>query len=221
MLTMYVTPEGVFHRLSAATKLVSLAAAGAGLYFVSSIWPLLGVLCTAVVCYRIAGPAVWARLGDLKALAILMSTLFLLQGWLVGWTAAAVIVSRMTTLILLANLITLTTRLDDMTATMLPILSPLRFVGLSPTRLSFAMALLIRFVPLLITIAARLQEAWYARGGGRARWLLAVPLLVNALRLSDQVAEAVAARGGLNSVDTNTGDEPETGASTETTEHRH
>ncbi len=204
MLTLYATPETFFHRLPAGFKLSSLAVAGAGLYFVSSVTATLLMLAVALLCYRLAGRAVWRRLSDLRSLAILIAALLFLQGWLVGWTAAVIIVSRMATLILLANLVTLTTRLDDMTTAIMPVLRPLRVVGLPPERLSFAMALVIRFVPVLVALAARLQEAWQSRGGGRARWPLAVPLLVNALRMSDQVAEAVAARGGLSTEETET-----------------
>jgi biotin transport system permease protein len=198
MISLYLAQKSWLHRLPAGVKLLSLAAISLLLYPVEQPAILLGVLTITLLAYASLDKAALQQLLALKALLPLFSLIFLLQWWSVGFAAAAVLVMRMLTLILLANLITLTTRMDDMMDAVMPLFAPLRLLGVDTRRIAFAVTLLIRFIPVLMAVVSHLLDAWKARGGGRKLWRLAIPLTIQSIRLSDNVAEALAARGGIS-----------------------
>ena len=66
-----------------------------------------------------------------------------------------------------------------------------------PTRtLALAIALTIRFLPVLSDRLSRIAEAWRARSARRPGWRILVPATLATLDDADQVAEALRARGG-------------------------
>ncbi len=201
MISLYLAQKSWLHRLPAGVKLLSLAAISLLLYPVEQPAILLGLLAVTLLAYVSLGSAALHQLLALKVLLPLFSLIFLLQWWSIGLAAAAVLVMRMLTLILLANLITLTTRMDDMMDAVMPLFSPLRLLGIDTRRIAFAVTLLIRFIPVLMAVVSHLLDAWKARGGGRKLWRLAIPLTIQSIRLSDNVAEALAARGGISPTD--------------------
>lgn len=198
MISLYLAQKSWLHRLPAGVKLLSLAAISLLLYPVEQPIILLSILSTTLLAYASLGKSALMQLLALKVLLPLFSLIFLLQWWSVGFSAAAVLVMRMLTLILLANLITLTTRMDDMMDAVMPLFAPLRLLRVDTRRIAFAVTLLIRFIPVLMAVVSHLLDAWKARGGGRKLWRLAIPLTIQSIRLSDNVAEALAARGGIS-----------------------
>lgn len=198
MISLYLSRQSWLHRWPAGVKLLCLALISIGLYFV--VWPgPMGLALAATLgLYASLGKHALHQLKVLRPLLFLFAAMFLVQWWTVGLTEGLVLVLRMSTLVLLANLITLTTRMDAMMDAVTPALYPLRWVGASPERIGFAVALLIRFVPVLMATLHDLRESWRARGGGRALWRLAIPMTIQAIRLSDRVADALAARGGIH-----------------------
>ena len=91
----------------------------------------------------------------------------------------------------------MTTRLSDMIAVIRLLLAPLRRVGLSTGALEIAIALVIRFVPVLAQKGGNLAEAWRARSPRRAGWRIVAPLALMALDDAEHVAESPRARGGV------------------------
>ena len=104
---------------------------------------------------------------------------------------------RILALVGLANLVTLTTRLDDLMAVVDWLLAPLARLGLPTGRVALAVALVIRQIPALTARAEALRQAWRARATRRPGPQLALPLVLSALDDAEQVAEALRARGGL------------------------
>jgi biotin transport system permease protein len=107
-----------------------------------------------------------------------------------------VIVLRMVAAVALANFVTMTTRLADMIAVFQRLARPLRPLGLSPRRLALAVALVIRFVPVMLDRLEQIGASWRARSPRRPRWRVLVPATLAALDDADRVAEALRARGG-------------------------
>lgn len=202
MISLYVYRDSPLHRLPAGVKLIGLALTSVVLYPVQqSLW-LVPVLALALAGYLSLGPGGPARLRVVKPLLPMFALIFAVQWWTQDLNAALTLLLRMLVLILLANLVTLTTRMDAMMDAVMPLLRPLRWVGVDPSRIAFAVALLVRFVPVLMAVMLNLIEAWKARGGGRQLWRLAIPMMINAIRLSDHVSEALAARGGIHTHET-------------------
>lgn len=198
MISLYLAQRRWLHRVPAGLKLVALAVFSVALFPVTELLLMGSALALTLALYASTGKESLKQLRLLKPLLPLFLFIFLLQWWSIGWVEGLLLVLRMGTLILLANLVTLTTRMDDMMAALRPLFWPLQLLGVKPERIAFAVALLIRFVPVLMAVLHSLLDAWRARGGGKHVWKLAVPLTIQAIRMSDHVAEAIAARGGIS-----------------------
>ena len=101
----------------------------------------------------------------------------------------------------LANLVTMTSRMDDLIGLVTWAANPLGRVGLKPRILAVSIALFIRFLPVLIEKGGFLVESWRSRSTKRASWRLVVPMALLALDDAETVAEALRARGGVDLVD--------------------
>ncbi len=199
MISLYLARRTWLHALPAGAKLLALACLSVALYPVGEAVWLVPVVLAVIAAYASLGPGGLGRLGIVKPLVPMFVLIVGLQWWTQSLNAALVLLQRMLILIWLANLVTLTTRMESMMAAVMPLLRPLRWLKMDPARVAFAVALLVRFVPVLMAVMLNLLEAWKARGGGRQVWRLAIPMMINAIRMSDHVSEALAARGGVRS----------------------
>jgi biotin transport system permease protein len=197
MIAGYCGQKGWLHRLPAGAKLACLGLGTLGLAAMQD-WRALALCLVAVAGLALSLGRHGAR--RLLASRTLLPFLLLvgaLQGWAKGWEAGAVTVLRLAAAVLLADLVTMTTTTAALTDALAPALAPLRHLGLEPRRLALAMALVLRFVPLLLTLWQARQEAWRARSHGRLPLRLVALLLADALRLADQVGLALEARASV------------------------
>jgi biotin transport system permease protein len=107
------------------------------------------------------------------------------------------IVMRMLTAVGLANLVTMTTRLTDMMGVVRWLCAPLRALGIQTQQIELAMALVVRFTPVLAEKGHMLGLAWRARAARRIGWRIVAPFAVMAVDDAEHIAEALRARGGL------------------------
>ena len=70
-------------------------------------------------------------------------------------------------MVCLADVFTMTTTLQALMDALAPLLRPLRLLGLRPKKLTLAVALVVRFVPVLLERWRAREEAWRARTGRR------------------------------------------------------
>jgi biotin transport system permease protein len=196
-MMLYLSQQSWLHRLSAGFKLILLAGVATGLTVFAQLNLVLLGFALITFSYASLGGSAIASLRAMRPLFLLILGLFLFQYWTLGLASAALITLRMLSLILLAQLVTLTTRLEDLMQALIPLLRPLKRFGVSPARIAFAIALVIRFIPVLLAQYGALRMAWRARGGHRRPWVLLSPLLIQSLQMTEQVALAIAARGGI------------------------
>jgi biotin transport system permease protein len=109
-----------------------------------------------------------------------------------------IILLRVTTAFLAAGLVTMTTRLEDMTDFVMWLLTPLERFGVNTRAIAVSIALVIRFVPVLLSKARSLIESWRSRSAKRVHVQLLAPMALIAIDDAEHVAEALRARGGLN-----------------------
>lgn len=198
MLTLTSPFETPLHRVPAGVKLTTLAGLSVVLFSLQN--PMLvftaGAVLTAV--YMSFGLG-FARFGAamLRPLWPFLAVLGLWHLWLGESAAGLLIGARMLVAVGLANLVTMTTRLDDMIAVVERAAAPLARLGVQPRVLAVAIALVIRFTPVLMDKAAQLGQAWRARSARRVNWRIVLPISLMALDDADRVAEAIRARGGL------------------------
>lgn len=195
MLGLYLHRQSPVHSLPAGAKLLALFAAATGLFYLVDPLAQLAVALTLPALFALArlSPAIWW--GQLRPLMLLLAILFLAQGFLGDWLMACAITLRAASLMLLAALVTLTTRADDMIDAVERVLRLARPIGVNPAKVSLMMVLTIRLVPVLVSVVEEIRTAQRARGAERSGIALLVPLMVKILRLGDQLAEALEARG--------------------------
>lgn len=186
---------GLLHRVPAGPKLAGLAVAALALTMVPQGPISIAVCLVAVIAlYPIAGVPLSAAGTELWRLRAVLVVLAVALAVFVSPVAAWVSTGRVAALLLLAALLTLTTRMSDLLAVLQRLLRPVRRVGIDPEAVSMAVSLTVTMVPVVAGFAQRVRDAERARGvrlGVRG----VVPLLVLTLRRADQVGDALAARG--------------------------
>lgn len=184
------------HRLPAGAKVGTLAAAAVLVFAVSDLRVLVLLLALVVGGYAVARVPVRLVLQQLRLAAVAFAFLLVLHLVFGDLAAGVVPALRLAILMLLSTLVTLTTRTTEMVDLVVWLARPLRHVGIDPERVGLLLALAIRFVPVVATLARDVREAQRARGAERDLRAFAVPLLVRALRMADDLGDAIDARGG-------------------------
>lgn len=183
------------HALPARVKLAALAAITFAVFWIDDARLLAGGCAVALAIYVCLGAEARGRLKLLSSLAPILVLIGLFQLWSVGADAAAAIILRLCLMILLADMVSMTTPMLDMMDAVEPLLRPLSAIGLDSARMSVAIALVVRFVPALMDEWGKRNEAWRARTGRRASLRLLPTFLASIVTLADRVAEALDARG--------------------------
>ncbi len=194
-LGLYLPGSSALHRAPAGAKLLVMVAAGVGSVFLDHAWQV------AVALAVVAAGYAFARISWRTALAQVRPLLWVAGGAAVfhvlvsGWERAFVVVGVLAALVLLASLVTLTTRTTDLVDAVVRACGPLRRFGVDPDRIGLLIALGIRAVPVVVTIAEEVRDAQRARGLTASPRAFAVPLVVRSLRHADAMGDALAARG--------------------------
>jgi biotin transport system permease protein len=196
MLTLTSPVETPFHRLPAGAKLAALAVFTL-LLFATDALPLLAAALALVAALHLFGGGAFLAHGArlLRPLWPFAAVVVLWHLWRGEALAGLAILLRLAAAVAAANLVTMTTRLSDM----LPVLERLArpFAPLlPPARLALAIALVIRFIPVLSDRMAQIRMALAARSPRRPGWRMLPPAALAALDDADHVAEALRARGG-------------------------
>lgn len=191
---LYRPGHSRLHRASPGAKLLALALGGTLAVLIRAPFVMAAAFALALALFRLADLSLATALRQLRPALPVLAFLFAAQLWIADLPAALVVVLRLATLLLLAALVTLTTRVSDLTETLEWALGPFRRFGVDPEKVSLAISLAIRFLPALGTVLAEVREAQRARGLDRSVLALLAPLLVRTLKMADEVAEAIDAR---------------------------
>lgn len=191
---LYVARDSVVHRIPPGPKLLVLVAVGTAVFLVSDWRVLTGILLAAVAacwCARIP----WrTALRAIRPAVLMLVFFFVVAGLLTGWMSATLVVLRLASLVLVATVITLTTRTSAIVESLERALRVLRPFGVNPAKVSLAFSLALRFIPVVARITVEVREAQRVRGMDRNLVAVALPVLIRTLRMADDVADAVDAR---------------------------
>lgn len=195
MIALYVPGRSILHRLPAGAKLAAMIV----LVLAVSLYPHDVVSVGAVLLAVAAGYAVAGLFPRIMVRQVWMARwiiLFLAVSQVLFLTPVEALVNtvRVLAIVLLAALLTLTTRSSDLLDVLVRALGPFRRLGVDPERLALTVSMTISMVPVVTDFARRVREAQHARGA-RLGFRFVVPLLVMSLRHADEVADALSARG--------------------------
>ncbi|TFV44873.1 energy-coupling factor transporter transmembrane protein EcfT [Blastococcus sp. TF02A-35] len=196
MLSLYVPGGSVVHRARAGLKLALLAALGVGLFLVESPAVMAGAVALATAVGLGVARLPWRALAvQVRPVWVWLAVLFVFHLLVTDLRTGSVAVLRLVALLVAAAVVTATTRVTALVAVIEWLASPLRVLGVRPARIGLVLAMTLRFIPLVAERAARIREAQAARGAVRLRAGMAVPLLIQVLRMAATVGEALDARG--------------------------
>ena len=196
MIVLYLPGNSVLHRMPAGAKVLVFAALALAIAVTApAVWTLPVAGCLAVALYVFAGFGIRTLVRQLSAarwivLVMLVTQMFFLPGWVAVTNTGRVLV-----VIVLAALITLTTRIPALLDATERALAPLRRFGVNPAGIGLLLALTITAVPVIGGFAAEIREAQRARGAPVRLQTFVVPLLVMSLKHADELADALTARG--------------------------
>ncbi|UJP38841.1 energy-coupling factor transporter transmembrane component T [Cellulomonas palmilytica] len=194
-LGLHQPGTSVLHRAPALAKLAALAVAGVVVLVVRGPASALVALAVALACHVVAGLS-WHRtragLARVGVVALLVGGY---QTWSRGWESGVETAADLVALVLLATVVTATTRADDLLDALRRAAAPLRHVGLAPETVALAVSLMLRSVPLLLQAAGESRDAARARGLERSPRAVVVPAAVRIVGHARATGEALAARG--------------------------
>ena len=198
MISLTSPVETRAHGWPAGVKLGLLCAATMVLFAVQSVGLHLFLLVATMGVYTLPGRRFLHS--GIRRLVVLWPFVILIIGWhfvTADLSGGLVIAARMVTAVALANLVTMTTRLSDMMGVVRWLTAPLRAFGVQTAGIELAMALVVRFTPVLADKGGTLAMAWRARAVRRVGWRIVPPFAVLAIDDAEHVAEALRARGGV------------------------
>lgn len=195
MIQSYRPGGSIVHRMPAGAKLAVFAA----LALLSSAYPHDGwsvavsivIVCTLYLVAALPVKVLIVEMWRLRWLVLVLgSALWIFVSPLTAWIST----TRVTSLLLLAALLTITTRMGDLLAVLHRLLRPLRRLGVDADAVAMTISLTLTMIPVVAGFARAVREAQRARGI-RLGLRTTVPLMVRTLRHADEVGDALAARG--------------------------
>ena len=195
MMTAGLALQTWLHRVPAGAKLAGLALLSVLLLPVGDWRTLVGALAMIALVYAGCGRVGMARLKLLRPLLPLLVVVGGVQAASGGWNAGAVVTMRLLAMLLLVDLVSMTTTMSALMEVLAPAFRVLRPLGVNPRKMALAVALVLRFVPVLMTRWRAREEAWKARTHRRIPPRLVAAFVADILQLADRVAEALDARG--------------------------
>ncbi len=195
MLDLYIPGQSALHRLAPGWKILGLLLAGSLLFALDQIGfsLLLGAFTLGLYALAGFGPhQVWTQL---RPALWVFALIFLAQVLFVDWRVGIFVIIRFAVLLLLAGLLTLTTRSSEILDGFEKGMAPLRRFGVQTEKVSLAISLTLRFIPVLAAVVQEVREAQRTRGLERNLVALALPSLIRTLRMSEEISDAIDARG--------------------------
>ena len=194
MLTLTSERQTRAHGWPAGVKLAGLVLWTLVFFQLPGLAPAFAALAlAALAAFSLGLGADWLRLFRmLWPVALVLALWHLASG---TPRDGAIAIARMLAAVGAANLVTMTTRLADMQAVVQWLARPLSGV-LPQQALALSVALMIRFVPVMLLRWEALALAFRARSARRGTWRIAMPAVLAALDDAEHVADALRARGG-------------------------
>ncbi len=193
-----------WHSVPVAWKFLSVCLCSVTLFWFDAIELQLAAFLMCCLFYLSAGETFFYA--GLKRLLFLWPILLVILVWhgVTGTAAQGLAMTlRLVTIIALSNLMTMTSRLSDLLGLVQRAFMPVRKMGVNTRPIEIAVALVVRYTPVLIVKGGMLVEAWRARSHKRTNWRVVFPLCLVAIDDAERVAEALKARGGSHRLSDN------------------
>ena len=194
MGSLYSDQTTWLHGVSAGMKLAFLALLGTGVFFTNELSILLGSATCCILIFTSLGRAAVSAKPLLIGLAFASVLIGLFHLYMQQPLVGVVSVLRLISTTLMGIALTLTTRYTDLLGVLEWLLSPLRFLGVQPERLSLQVALMLRFTEHFFIVWRRLDDAHRLRTGKTGGFKILAPLTIQMLIAARRVADTLHVR---------------------------
>lgn len=191
---VYVHQQSPLHALPPGVKLLALALVSTALVLTPNIWLQLAAVVTALLLFRLARLDLNLAWQQIRPVLPIILILLAVQWFTVEPVSALSVALRLSALVLLAALVSITTKVSAMIEAISWAVRPLAYLGISPTKIGLTISLALRFIPLIAEQLEEVREAQRARGLERNVLALVVPLLVRTLKMATEIGDAIEAR---------------------------
>lgn len=196
MIALYLPCVSPIHRMPAGPKLLAFMAVALVVTVAAGFpWTLPAAAILVVAGYLLAGLGWRVLARQIFAVRWVIGIMLVTQLVFLPPLVAVANTGRVVAVIVLAALITLTTRIPALLDATERGLGPLRRFGVNPSAVGLLLGMTITTIPVVAGFATTIREAQRARGARVRLTTFAVPLLVMSLKHSDDLADALAARG--------------------------
>lgn len=196
MIALYRPGDSLLHRAPPWLKLALLALLVLAISFTGVWWPGIAGACALVALgYLVAGLGIGELARQVVRVRWLVLVMAVSQLVFLPIPDALANTARVTIVVVLAALLTLTTRTSDLLDTLQGMLGPFERFGVPTAQIGLTIALTITSIPVIASLAGQLRDAQLARTGTVRPGAFVVPLLVLSLKHADELADALRARG--------------------------
>lgn len=220
-LGRYLHGDSVMHSFDPRTKLIGMFAVMSAIFIGKGILSLSAALLFTIVLIMLSKLSIAYILKTLMPFKWLLIITFMLNILFVGGrilidaplpyggiTEEGLITGisytvKLTLLIVLASLMTLTTQPISLVAALETFFKPLKRFGVRPGEIAMAMVITLRFIPVFIDEAVKIRKSHIARGLNpksglrekiKSAYIMLLPLFVSAVRRAEELAVSMECR---------------------------
>lgn len=198
-LGVYVPGNTWLHRAHPAAKFAALVVfIIAATFLPAAPWQSMTAVTAVMALYMCARVPIEIAGHQLVPLLPFLAFLGAFLWWQNGAEAALTSMLALLATIAAANLLTLTTTVEELLEALDNGLRPLSRFGVPTELISLAIALAIRLIPLMLHTANEVLDARKARGAGFSLAAFGTPLIIRAVRRARMIGEALVARGAVD-----------------------
>lgn len=195
-LGVYIDGDTWLHRMRPGTKFLMLVA----FILATTIWPAepwqsMAALTFVLVLYAAAHIPQNVAWNQLVPLIPILAVFTAFLWWQNGLEATLTTIIGLVATIAAANLLTLTTTVEELMDSLDRALRPF---GRAGELTSLTIALTIRLIPLMLATANEVLDARKARGSGFSLRAFGTPLVIRSVRRARVIGEALMARGAVD-----------------------
>ena len=221
----YIQGNSILHKLDARVKILCLFILSAAVIGASSISGYALALGTIFALLLLSGLPIRCAVGSVRRIfwfllvILMMNALFFdrenaLASWWIfhisrgGIKQGFSVVINVVLILILGNLLTMTTSPTQVTTALENLIKPLKLIGVPTEDVAIIISVAIQFIPILMEEAELIKMAQIARGARfeskklserTASFLpLVVPIFISAFRRADELSLAMEARGYRN-----------------------
>lgn len=194
-LSFYLPGHSVLHKMPTWVKFFLLISFSIAFYAIYDLRVLAFILALSITLVAYVKVPV-RRLKAMFLLPLFMVLLFsLFSAFVNDLNAGLLTFFRLTSLVIIAACVTVTTKIEDFMEFVENLLLPLSFIPfIKPKMVSMTLSLTLRFIPEIFKLGMDIKEAQAARGLKSSPIAFIVPLIVLTLKRADDISDAIDAR---------------------------